>query len=177
MPTYVEYSKFSMRPVLVLLLISAWVFGIACGTGLPTADTAAVSTKPVETTTLLGAPLTIPAIGKITIVVFLSPHCASCKKLVADLDRYRRRFDPHRIAVIGIVLDADRNAAVQLKSKEQVDFPWTVGHAERFATAFRVRGVPSAFLISQQGEISLTADGSSGDAERILRGIHALLEP
>jgi thioredoxin-related protein len=130
----------------------------------------------VVTKDLQDTPLTIPTVGKVSVLVFISPYCASCKKLVADLDRYWRRFDPNRVAVIGVVLDADREAAVELKSKVKVDFPWTINYAQEVADFFQVQSVPSVFLIDERGGLSMTADGATGDSERILQRVHALLE-
>ena len=167
-----------IRVRFLFTIIMAWGW-IACGVGpgsRPASPPPTTSMPPVETRDLRNTPLTIPAVGKVSVLVFISPHCSSCKELVADIDRYRRRFDPNRLAVIGIVLDADREAAVNLKSKEKVGFPWTVRNAREMAASYRVQGVPSVFLFDDRGDLSMTADGAPGDAARILRRAHALLE-
>ena len=132
--------------------------------------------KTVEVLGLDGNPRTIPALGQVTVLVFFGPHCASCEKLLADLDQYWRRFDHTQVSVIGVVLDTDRESAIQLKRKKKVGFPWTISNVDTLSDLYGVRAIPSAFVIDKQGIVTMYADGASGDGERILRQVRALLE-
>lgn len=162
-----------------LIPIIVWACCTACKGGNRASERVHASSiyiQTVETQDLQGHPLVIPALGKVTVLVFFAPHCASCERLVADLDRFQRRFDERKVFTVGVVMDTDRQTARRMKHREKVAFPWTVGPLTPAMGLSSIRGVPTAFVIDAKGRISLCVDGAPDSFTQIQRRVRLLLE-
>ena len=172
-------QKAFQHTLLSLLLLCLCLYTGSCSSNHFRSNTPSQLDKKIAafaTNDISGKPIVFPQAGTVTVIEFLSPHCASCARMTADLDRFWRCSDKNKFQVIGVVLDANQAQAVQLKRRKKVDFSWVVDEEFAVASRYQIKGVPSVFVIDQHGGIQFVADGSSGDSERITHTVRALLE-
>ena len=98
--------------------------------------------------------------GKVVVLNLWATWCKPCILEIPDLIVLRARFDPDRVAIVGVALDRDKDpAAVAAKvqrfvTQHQINYPvvldheWTLVHGD-----YRTEALPMTFIIDQRGEI------------------------
>ncbi len=92
---------------------------------------------------------------KLTLVNFWkATGCAFCEEAVPELEQLLRERGYRGLAVLGISLDSDRNAVEAYLHAHQPTYPVAMDLGEDPAwAAFRVKTVPTSFLIDRQGRV------------------------
>ena len=115
-----------------------------------------------------GAPVTAPALrlpagdstidlaalrGSPVIVDFWASWCVPCRSSFPWLAKMSGKYAAKGLKVIAVNLDKDRAAAAAFL--EEVPAPFTVAYdpAGKTAEAFKVKAMPSTFLVSRSGTI------------------------
>ncbi|MBM7074472.1 TlpA family protein disulfide reductase [Shewanella sp. 202IG2-18] len=95
--------------------------------------------------------------GKPLIIQFWATWCPYCKKLQPGLNKIYHKFTDkngvHKVQVIGISFDEEKNAQPALVLKQRgIDFP-TLLNGEQVAKAYGVQGTPTTFFIDKNGRL------------------------
>ncbi len=131
--------------------------------------------KPIKTIDTDGNPIVIPQPGMVTVIEFLSPYCAPCSKMTADLDRFWRKNKTQKLRVVGVVLDGNPTQNNRMRKKTRVRFPWIADDERSIADIYQIESLPSVLVIDPSGRAVYFSDGSPGDMERIRRKVKRLL--
>lgn len=93
------------------------------------------------------------------------------------MNRLQKQYQQQGPVIVGINLDKSRELSDDFLKKIPADFTVAYDPEGKVASAYRVKGMPSSYLIDRQGRIQKTHVGyreeSSGDMESAIR---ALLE-
>ncbi len=159
-----------LRSLSVILLALAWTTGMAAeeGTPAPSCPTPAIS----------GGGSVDPAArrGKVVYLDFWASWCGPCAKSFPFLDRLHRELKEQGFEVIAINLDEERRDALSFLSKHPVDFTVTVDPKGKCPRRYRVKGMPSSFLIDRRGDIRKVHLGfKESDVPQIRAEVKALL--
>lgn len=106
---------------------------------------------PVKTDT---HPITLQDLkGQVVYVDFWASWCGPCRKSFPWLNQMQQKHGAQGFKVIAINVDSDRELAKHFLKENRADF--TIGYdAEgQLASAFKVQGMPSSFLIDRNGVI------------------------
>jgi len=115
---------------------------------LPAPDT------PFET--LAGEPVTLAAYkDKVVLVNFWATWCAPCVREMPSLDRLQAAFDKDRFVILAVSVDRGGAEKVTpfLKQHGIDNLTPLLDRRMRLASAFRVVGMPTTFLVDRGGRI------------------------
>jgi thiol-disulfide isomerase/thioredoxin len=97
----------------------------------------------------LRQPLPVPAVGRLTLLVFGSPLCGPCRALIPDLNAFARK---HRATVDAWFVSSETRDGVELTKKEfGLQVP-AIGDRTA-ASEFKVRVTPFAFVLDDHGVV------------------------
>ena len=162
---------------LVTLLVVALV-GCGAGTGASENKESAVATKSssveksvvskpaVDTSqmpdapawalvTLDGKPVTSESLkGKVVIVDFWATWCGPCRASIPHLANLHKTYKAKGFEVVGVSLDQQGPAVVRsFVAQNQIPYTIVMGNQKIAQDFGGVRGIPTAFIISQDGKI------------------------
>lgn len=115
--------------------------------------------------------------GKVVYVDFWASWCQPCRQSFPWMNRLQKQYQQQGLVIVGINLDKSRELSDDFLKKIPADFTVAYDPEGKVASAYRVKGMPSSYLIDRQGRIQKTHIGyreeTSGDMESAIR---ALLE-
>ncbi len=136
-----------MIPLLVLLsliftLPAAW--GAEVGESLPDFSIQTFDGKSLSRASFVGKPL---------LLVFWNTWCSDCMRELPEINRLAQEFVPRGLAVLAVNtgLNDTESKARKYWKKYGYGFPTGFDHSFAIGTAFRVRGVPTVFLVDSKG--------------------------
>lgn len=115
--------------------------------------------------------------GQVVYVDFWASWCSPCRKSFPWLNEMYQKYGSQGFKVIAVNVDSDRQLANEFLKEYQVDF--TIGYDAKgeLASAFKVQGMPSSFLIDRNGVIRHTHIGFREKETKAMEGkIQALLK-
>ena len=95
--------------------------------------------------------------GKVTLVDFWATWCAPCRKSMPELQSLHEKYRARGFSVVGVSIDEGKDAARKVKKfvdAKKITYPIVID-SEKSPTweRFRVKAVPAAFLVDQEGRI------------------------
>ncbi len=99
--------------------------------------------------------------GKVVYIDFWASWCAPCRESFPWLDQLERQFGSQNLIVIGVNVDHDRDSADRFLDQNFASFPIVYDPLGKIATAYKVKGMPSAILIDRSGQIRFEHIGFS----------------
>lgn len=90
--------------------------------------------------------------GKVVYVDFWASWCEPCRKSFPWMSEIQERYG-NNLKVIAINLDQERAPAMEFLKKLQPKFTIAFDPSAKVAEAYRVKGMPSSYLIDQRGRI------------------------
>ncbi len=138
---------------------------------------ARMKAPPTKVTTLDGRTLDLDALkGRIVIIDFWATWCPPCRMESPHFVSLYKTYQP-RVEILGISLDQQGASVVGPFVKAQgITYPVAMGQDGALANAYGgVRGIPTTFVIDQQGQIYKKYVGYQ-DADTFEADIKALLQ-
>ena len=94
-----------------------------------------------------------PRKGTVTLVDFWASWCAPCAHSFPFLNRLERDFENERFRIVAINVDESRSDAIDFLSRYPVDFTVAFDPTGECPETFDLPGMPSSFLIDQNGMV------------------------
>jgi thiol-disulfide isomerase/thioredoxin len=125
---------------------------------------------------LKGKPLTSKELqGKVVLVDFWATWCGPCRRTIPHLIDLHNAYKDKGLAVVGVSLDQQGPSVVgPFVEKNKIPYTVVMGNQKVVEDFGGVRGIPTAFIISQDGKIVRKIMGAV-PAERYENDIKALL--
>ncbi|HTW81451.1 MAG TPA: TlpA disulfide reductase family protein [Terracidiphilus sp.] len=112
--------------------------------------------------------------GKVVLLNFWATWCAPCQTEMPVFDSWQRKYAPQGLALIGISMDDDAEAARKVIEKLGISYPVAMGDAKLGELYGRVLGLPMTFLIGRDGRVVAQFQGEA-DLNSMEREIKAAL--
>jgi cytochrome c biogenesis protein CcmG, thiol:disulfide interchange protein DsbE len=113
--------------------------------------------------------------GKVVLVDFWATWCEPCR---ASFPRYQALLDRYsgRVAVLGISEDDEEQGIDRFAEETGVGFPLAWDGDKSVAQRYQISGMPTLFIIDQQGLVRFVHSGfRPGDERQISAAIDSLL--
>jgi len=91
--------------------------------------------------------------GKVVLVDFWASWCAPCARSFPWLAALQERYAEAGLVIVAINLDHDRDAADAFLASHPAPFDVAFDPSGKTAEAFKVKGMPSSFLIGPTGAV------------------------
>lgn len=115
--------------------------------------------------------------GQVVYLDFWASWCGPCRLSLPALNDLYRELGPKGFTVIAVNVDAYRDEAADFLASYPVDYPVLRDGDRALPKQFGVKGMPTAFLIDQQGQLVGVHEGfRKGDADKLRRKVMHLLE-
>lgn len=106
--------------------------------------------------------------GQVVYVDFWASWCGPCQRSFPELDKLYAKHVGHGFEIIGVNVDEDVKDAQDFLKKYPVTFPIATDPKGASAEAFKVKGMPSGYLIDKQGVVRHVVVGfAEGEAEHL----------
>lgn len=122
----------------------------------PAVDTSQLKTAPQWTLyDLSGKPLSSKQLeGQVVLVDFWATWCGPCRKSIPHLIDLYEEYKSHGVTIVGVSLDQKGPSVVSpFVEQYKINYPIVMGTGQVVADFGGVRGIPTAFIISQDGKI------------------------
>lgn len=91
--------------------------------------------------------------GRVVLLDFWATWCTDCREEMPALDRLHRKLKDKGFSVVAVSLDEDgRRSAAPFVSRYGLTYPVLLAD-RKTPIAYRVRGLPTAYLIDQKGTV------------------------
>ncbi len=115
--------------------------------------------------------------GKLVYLDFWASWCAPCRQSFPWLSEIQSRYGAQNIVIVAVNLDHDRAKAERFLSEIPARFPIFYDPSGTLATEYKVKAMPSSFLIDRDGRIRYEHHGfSPKEIDQYERQIVSLLE-
>jgi thiol-disulfide isomerase/thioredoxin len=125
-------------------------------TSKPAVDTSQLQAAPAwALTDLAGKPVTSESLkGKVVIVDFWATWCGPCRAAIPHLIELHKAYRDKGFEVVGVSLDQQGPGVVQsFVTQHEIPYTIAMGNQKVVNDFGGVRGIPTAFIISQDGKI------------------------
>ncbi len=126
-------------------------------------------------TDLNGQPLRLASFrGKVVLLNFWATWCAPCQVEMPVFTKWRERYGPQGLEVVGISMDDDSAPVRRLVGRLKLDYRVAMGDARLGARYGGVLGLPLTFLVDRRGIVRARFQGET-DLRTMERRLNALL--
>jgi peroxiredoxin len=101
--------------------------------------------------------------GSVIFLVFWATWCATCKDELSELEALYKKYHGKGLIIIGINVDASVARVVKFLDKTHITYPLLLDSKGEAGDAYRVTGLPTAFLINREGFIRYRHAGYGKD--------------
>ena len=106
--------------------------------------------------------------GQLTLLEFAASWCAPCRKTLPRLEAFAREHPDLRVLTVSV--DERRQGRDELVDSLRLSLPMLWDEEHRIAEHYQPKAMPTAILISPDGEVLYTALGSrTDDWEKLVR--------
>lgn len=106
--------------------------------------------------------------GRVVLVDFWASWCVPCRSSFAWMKSMHETYGPRGLSIVAIDLDKDRHAADRFLAQATPPFTIAFDPAGRTAAAYRVKAMPTSFLVGPTGTIVHTHSGFDAHKARSL---------
>ncbi len=109
--------------------------------------------------------------GKVVLVDYWATWCGPCRMATPTLQALHKQFGPKGLAVVGMSVDDARSVAQVKPFMKSFGMTYTVTTSpdanSKAASAYKVDGIPSQYLIDKKGVVRWSQAGYS-DGEKVM---------
>jgi len=91
--------------------------------------------------------------GKVVYLDFWASWCEPCKKSFPWMESIKQSYADQGFEILAINLDKDRKLADQFLKEMEVNFIVAFDEAGKCASDYKLRGMPSSYLIDRDGKV------------------------
>jgi len=114
--------------------------------------------------------------GKVVYLDFWASWCGPCRKSFPWMNAMHQRYKDQGLVVLAVNLDKDRELSDRFLAATPAKFTIAYDPEGKTATAYRVKGMPSSYLIDREGRIhGLHIGFRESDADALETEISQLL--
>lgn len=106
----------------------------------------------INTVTLLTQQLQAQK-GNVVYVDFWSSWCVPCRKSFPWMNELQDKYQKQGLTILSINLDHDRNLANKFLEQNPAAFPIIYDPKGRIARKYKLKGMPSSFIIDRAGNV------------------------
>lgn len=92
-------------------------------------------------------------IGNVVYVDFWASWCIPCRKSFPWMNNLKAQYQAQGLSIISINLDHSKALADEFLSQNRADFPVIYDPKGLIARKYKLKGMPSSFIINRQGQI------------------------
>jgi thiol-disulfide isomerase/thioredoxin len=174
--------------------LASMAFAVLCLPGVPVASAIAADLPPLSHSLTRQAPQPAPALklkdldgqpydlaqlkDKVVLINFWATWCPPCRREMPSMERLSRALqgEPFVVLAVDVGEDADTIEAFTGQLDAAPTFPILLDTHSRAMQSWKVRGLPTTFLLDRQGRIVASAiGGREFDHPDIIRAIRELL--
>lgn len=105
--------------------------------------------------------------GKVIYVDFWASWCVPCRKSFPWMNEMQAKYAEQNFTVLSVNLDAETALAEQFLQEVPAQFPVFYDPKGKVARAFKLKGMPSSFIINKAGKIVSTHVGFTEEKKKI----------
>lgn len=106
--------------------------------------------------------------GKVVLLFFWASWCPVCRASIPSVVDLSKKFAGTSFTIIGISIDSNAGAWRRYYREHQMDWPQYLDRDHRMSQIFNVRGVPTFFLLDQNGAVLFHVSGWGDPLEHML---------
>ena len=91
--------------------------------------------------------------GKVVMINFWATWCAPCRKELPYLDALYKKYKKKGFVLLGVNVDSDRAVAKKMAKEFKVSFPVLFDNAQKVSKSYKLKAMPSTFIIGKDGKI------------------------
>lgn len=97
--------------------------------------------------------------GKLVYVDFWASWCVPCRKSFPWMNEIQKRYADKGFIIVAINLDKDKKFVEKFLKKYPANFIVALDPKGNSASAYKVQGMPSSYLVDQKGDLKYTHIG------------------
>jgi thiol-disulfide isomerase/thioredoxin len=97
--------------------------------------------------------------GKAVLVDFWASWCGPCRQSFPWMNGLQKRYGDKGLAIVAVNLDKDRELASHFLAEVPAAFTVAFDPSGKTAESYRVKALPTTFLVSPDGKLLLTHTG------------------
>ena len=114
--------------------------------------------------------------GKVVYLDFWASWCVPCKKSFPWMNEMKQSYAAQGFEIVAVNLDKDRKLADEFLKEMDVNFKVAFDEAGKSASEYKLRGMPSSYLIGRDGKVYASHIGfREKDKEQLEQAIKNLL--
>jgi thiol-disulfide isomerase/thioredoxin len=104
--------------------------------------------------------------GKVIYVDFWASWCVPCRKSFPWMNEIQAEYADQNFTVLSVNLDAETDLAEKFLQEVPAQFPIFYDPKGKVAKAFKLKGMPSSFIINKAGKIVSTHVGFTEEKKK-----------
>ena len=114
--------------------------------------------------------------GKVVLVNFWATWCPPCRNEMPSMQRVWDKLKDKGFVILAVDVGEDADSIIPFTMEYDLEFPILLDKSDKTARAWKVRGMPTSFLVDKQGNIIYQAlGGREWDDAKIVKIIQSLI--
>ncbi|HEC13449.1 MAG TPA: TlpA family protein disulfide reductase [Acidiferrobacteraceae bacterium] len=117
-------------------------------------------------------------VGKVVLVNFWATWCPPCRKEMPSMQRLYDKMDKHKFTMLAVNMGEDEDLVFEFTFSldTPLTFPLLLDHDGRVTRQWKVRGLPTTYIVDKQGYVVYRAiGGREWDDPNLVKIIETLI--